>query len=138
MPDSSGAIDLGSLSPEEQEAVNRMAEENGITGDEPTREDTGPKRQKVLTAFIVLVGEDGNPTVLNYEDDERIETHVPVTPDLIYGACATIQKDIAAMETAQASAAATGQFMMQQARAAQEQMQNAAIQAQLQQSGLKR
>jgi hypothetical protein len=45
---------------------------------------------------------------------------------------------MSAFETAQASAQMTGQFMVQQARAMQEQMQQQQIAATLQKTGLKR
>jgi hypothetical protein len=90
----------------------------------------------VLTAFSVIVGYDGNPDVVAFESDDLL-LQVDPTSDLIYGACAIIQKDMSAFETAQASAQMTGQFMVQQARAMQEQMQQQQIAATLQKTGLK-
>lgn len=116
MPDSSGAVDLNSISPEEKEQVERLAEERG--GEQPSPEED--HRQKVLTAFLVVVGYDGNPQVLRINDPNLLVQSEP-TPDLVYGAASTILKDLEAQETAQAAAAMTVQAMMEQSRAMMEQ-----------------
>jgi hypothetical protein len=120
VPDNSGAVDLGAMTPDEQEAVNRLAAERG--GEEPDKDE----RPKVLTAFAVVVGYDGNPTVTSYEHDDFLVQNNPTT-DLVYGACQTVIKDIQSQETAQASAAFTVQAMQQQARAIAEAQQQAQI-----------
>jgi hypothetical protein len=137
--DSSGAVDLGNLSPEEKEAVEQMAEEHPEVAEGSYPGDKNPQdnKRKVLTAFSVVVGYDGNPDVVAYTGDDLLLQSDP-TADLIYATCATIQKDMHAFDTAQAAAQMTASFMAQQARAMQEQMQQAQIAATLQQTGLKR
>jgi hypothetical protein len=121
VPDNSGAVDLGSLSPEEQAKVEEMAEQSY-----PGDQDPGDNKPKVLTAFAVVVGYDGNPQVISYEHDDFLVQSQP-TGDLIYGACATILKDMNVQETGMYAAQATQQLMMQQARAMAEQQQAAQI-----------
>jgi hypothetical protein len=118
VPNSSGSIDLGALPKEDQEALERMAEE---TGTEPKGE-----KRKVLTAFLVIANFDGNTEVLAFQDDD-LEVHAHPTPDLIYGACSTLIKDLEIQESAQAAAHMTAQVMLQQARAIAEQQQAASI-----------
>lgn len=123
MPDNSGAVDLSALSPEEQDAVKKMAEENPTEepeGSYPGDQNPEDNRRKVLTGFIVLVDYNGNPEVMSLPEHLVLVQSEP-TPDLIYAACGVIQKDLAAQETAHA----TAEVMMQQARAMQEQMQAA-------------
>lgn len=107
--DNSGAVDLGNIN-SDQKTTNT---DEGATEDQ---------RRTVLTAFLVLVGEDGNPEVLAFENPE-IKVLTPPNSDLIYGAVQVIAKDMAAQETAHASAVATAQVMVQQARAMAEQQQ---------------
>lgn len=124
MPDSSGAVDLNSLSAEEQKAVEDMAEKT--EGSYPGDQHPDDNKPKVLTAFAVVVGYDGNPQVVSYEHDDFLVQTQP-TADLVYAACATVMKDIKGQEYAQAAALATHQVMMQQARMAQEQMEAARV-----------
>jgi hypothetical protein len=116
VPDNSGAIDLGALPPEDQEAVDQLAA--GHEGE--------PEKRKVLTAFAIVIGFDGNPSVLSYEHDD-FEAQTDPTMDLVFAACSTVIKDIQGQEFAAAAAQATHQLMMQQARAAMEQQQAAKI-----------
>lgn len=118
MADNSGAVDLGSLSQDEREAVEQLADTNPPEA-EP---------RKALTAFVVVVGFDGNPEVMAFEDEELV-VQVHPTPDLVFAACSTVVKDLQAQETAQHAAALTAQFMTQQARAMMEQQQAEAIRA---------
>lgn len=127
MADNSGAIDLGSLSEEQQEELDRITEERGDPND-PQHE--GSQKRHALTAFLVIVEENGNPEVMAFEDPELV-IQVKPTNDLIFGAVSTIAKDMQAQETAQASALATAQVMMQQAKAMAEQQQSAALAARL-------
>lgn len=121
MPDTSGSIDLSSLSAEEAEAVENLAQEKG---GEPGPEQ--PDRQKVLTAFLVVVGLDGNPEVMAFNDGQ-FDILTQVTPDHIYGACSVIQKDLDARE----AALVTADIMQQQAMAMQQQMQDRMLAAQV-------
>lgn len=127
MPDTSGSVDLGGLSKEETEAVERLAQERG---GEPGPE--APQPQKVLTAFVVVVGLDGNPQPMVF-NDPQFDILTQATPDLIYAAAATVMKDIEAMENAQA----TAEVMQQQAMAMQQQMQEQMLQRQVA-AGLKK
>lgn len=122
MPNASGSVDLSdlsNLSPEEEAALEGLAERNETTPPEP-------EVQNVLTAFLVVVGLDGNPQVMAL-NDPKINPLTGPTPDLIHGACGVIIKDIAAMENAQA----TAEVMQQQAMAMQQQMQEQMLQRQV-------
>jgi hypothetical protein len=132
VPDSSGSVDLSALAAEEQEAVERLAAERGEDPVDGSPEENAPKR--VLTAFLVIVGLDGNPEPMAFEDP-ALDLVTSPTPDLIYGAAHTLIKDLSAQETAQGAAHATAQLMMQQARAIAEQQQAQAIAQQVAASG---
>lgn len=119
MPDSSGSVDLGSLPKEEQEKVEQMADQ-----------DPNQEKQRVLTAFSVVVSLDGNPQVVSLESED-FEMTVPPTADLIYGAAHTIIKDISGQEYAHATAMTTVQTMMAQTRMMAEQQQAQQVAAQL-------
>lgn len=124
MPDSSGSVDLGSLSQAEQEAVEKLAEAKG--GDvEP--DDSKPK---VLTAFTVVVGYDGNPEIVQYDGEDILLQSNP-TSDLIYAACSVLMKDMQAYETAQTAAQLTAQHLAQQAQAMQQRMADAQLHQQV-------
>lgn len=124
MPNNNGAVDLSSLSAEEQAAVEQMAEQHGEQPEEPK----GPHR--VLTAFMIIVGLDGNPQVMGFEDP-NFELVSQPTGDLVYGAVQTVAKDLAADETARAAAQHTAQLMAAQAQAMMEQQQHAQVAASL-------
>lgn len=115
MPDASGAIDLSALSAEEQQAVGEMAERN--PGAEESQE-----RIPLRTAFTVIIAPDGTVNTTPY-DGTLFELEREPHPDEIYGSCATVLKDMSAVETA----SATVRMQMQQAHAIQEQMQHAQI-----------
>jgi hypothetical protein len=134
--DNTGAVDLASLAKDEQDAVERLAAERGDDPHAPDGSDANAPK-KVLTAFLVIVGLDGNPEPMAF-NDPSLEVIAPPTPDLIYGAAHTLIKDLTAQETAQGAAHATAQLMMQQARAMAEQQQAQAIAQQVNQSGLGR
>lgn len=123
MPDNSGAVDLGSLSNAEQERLAAMAEEHP-EGSYPGDKNPGENKRKVLTAFIVLVGYDGNPEVAAFEDETLLVQTQP-TNDLVSGACHTIIKDLTIQEQGMFTAHATHQVMMQKAREMAEQQQAA-------------
>lgn len=108
MPDSNGSVDLGSLSAEQQERLEKMAEENN----------TEPGAMDVAYAFVVIAHENGQIQVAAY-DGPSFKSGRDFINDDVYGAAATIQKDIAAMESAQA----VQHLMMEQARAAMQQQQ---------------
>lgn len=114
MPDNSGAINLEDLPPEAQEQLAQMAEE---TGTEPEAEGFPAKR--VLTAFLVFVGEDGSPEVMAFEDD-GVLVRVPPTTELIRGACHNVIQALNAQETAMV----TLSRQMAQAQAMAQQMQS--------------
>lgn len=122
MPDTSGSIDLSRLSEEEEAALEHLTREKG---GEPGPE-APPQAQKVLTAFLVVVGLDGNPTPMAF-NDPQFEILAQATPDLIHAFCGTVRKDIEAMESAQA----TAEVMQQQAMALQQQMQERMLHQQI-------
>ena len=99
--------DLESLSEEQQAALEQMAEEN-----------PEPEGEQVRTAFLVVVGKDGNTVAIPDLDYAIIRDHMP-SVDEIYSAVSVVAKDIQVQETAQI----TTQFMQQMAAAAQQQMQ---------------
>lgn len=123
MPDASGSVDLSSLSKDEAEAVERLASERGGT-EPPAAESNEPRR--ALTAFVVIVDLNGNPEPMAF-NDPSLNLLTSATPDLIYGAVQTIAKDIAAMESAQA----TAEVMEQKALQMQQQMQEQMLQRQV-------
>lgn len=112
MADISGAINLGDLPEDVQEALGTMAEE---TGTEP---DPEFPTKKVQTAFLVFVGEDGSPEVMAFDDD-GVEVRLQPTSELIRGACYNILQNLNAQETAMV----TLSRQMQQAQAMAQQMQ---------------
>jgi hypothetical protein len=121
VPDNSGAVDLGSVSPEDREALEQIAAQH---------EDGEPEKKKVITAFLVFLNHDGNPEVADFEDP-GLDVQVPPTPDLVYATIAVLAKDLAAQETAQAAAQGTVQLQMMQARAIAEQQQAQHLRANL-------
>jgi hypothetical protein len=121
VPDNSGAVDLGSVSPEDREALEQIAAQH---------EDGEPEKKQVLTAFLVFLNHDGNPEVADFEDP-GLDVQVPPTPDLVYATIAVLAKDLAAQETAQAAAQGTVQLQMMQARAIAEQQQAQHLRANL-------
>jgi hypothetical protein len=116
VPDTSGSVDLGSLSQEEQEALEALAEKN------PPE----PEKPQVLTAFLVVVGTDGNPQVMAFPDPD-LEMLSEPTNDLVFQAASTIVKDIQLGEAAQATVA----MMAQQAQMMAQHQQEAMIRARL-------
>jgi hypothetical protein len=108
------------LTPEQRERLAKMAEENPP--------DIAIEGQKVTTAFLVIIGEDGAIEA----DANLARTHDIVlsrgaTADDIYGATAVVMKDIETMETAQR----TQQLMMMMGAAMQRQAQEASIRQRL-------
>lgn len=70
------------------------------------------------TAFLVIVGADGNINVTGNLDVE-VAVDRPVTPDDIYSACSLIIKDVQVQQTAalvQAGLLQMGSMMQQQAQ----------------------
>ncbi len=115
MPDSSGAVNLGEKRQEEDKT-----EEQAQPGT-PTR---------FQTAFGILVGVDGDPQIVSYSHEDIVLNTEP-TPDMVFGACATVIKDLQAAETAEAAAKMTAGFLAQQAQAAMQQQQAAQMRASL-------
>lgn len=112
MADNAGAVDLGGLATEEQERLAQMAEE---TGTDPEPEDS---RRKALTGFAVILGMDGNVVSVNLPSDQ-FDLVLEPTNDLVYALAAAVQKDVAAMDGAEAAIAQ----QMYHARAMAQQMQ---------------
>lgn len=121
MPNASGSVDLSNLSREEEEALQSMAAQH--SNNAPPEEEGA---QKVLTTFLVVVGLDGNPQVMAV-NDPRFDALVTLTRDHIFAAASIITKDLAAEETAMA----TAEIMQQQAMALQQQMQDQMLQRQV-------
>lgn len=98
------------LTPEQREALAKMADENP-----PADDETGTP---VTTAFLVVIGLDG--AVMATSDlTQQFVPRRGATPDDMYSASAVVQKDIAAMETASRTQQAI--MMVGQAMAAQQQ-----------------
>lgn len=118
MPDSSGAVNLGAVSPEEQQAIDKLADEHPEAATEET-----PK-VPVATAFLVVVNQSGDISVApaSVADTLALETIHP-TDDIIYGACAVVMRDISTISTA----TQTVQLQLQQAHAMQQQAQANAL-----------
>lgn len=125
MPDSSGAVDLGNLSTEEQEALAELRQEGA------PKEGEAPKVRDVLTAYIVLADPDGSVEVLAFDDDSLNVQHHP-NGDLIIATAAKIIRDLEVQEQAHAAAQAFQNLMAQQMMAAREQAQAAQIAQQVQ------
>ena len=124
MPDTSGSVDLSApaRSPEEEDALRSLQ-----NGEKPAGE---PEKQKVLHTFLVVVDLNGNPRPIPV-DHPQFETLVESSPDLMYGAVATIMKDFTAVEAAHATAG----MLQQQAIAMQQQVQDQMLQQRLAQAG---
>ncbi len=115
MPNGSGAVDLGNLSTEEKQAVEKMAEEHAS-------QDGGgkPAKQPVLALVVLVMDLDGNVQAVDPASVEFLDPQVnPPTPDLVFGIAGAVQKDISAHETAQAVV----QTQMQQAQMMAQRMQ---------------
>lgn len=134
MPNSSGAIDLSALrskktegpaiddlSPEQREALAAMADEECVQEAVACR-----------TAFVVFVSEEGQTVVTGDLDMAFMRSALP-TMDDIYAACAVIQKDIVATQSAQS----VMMGMQQTAIAARQAAENSQLLSQLRQQGLK-
>lgn len=100
MPNASGAIDLG---------TEPMPDIETPEPEESTK--------TALYAFAVIADTDGNVGAYPYEA-EGVDPILDLNDDIVYGALATLQKDI----TAKTAAQATVQMQMAQAAAMQEQM----------------
>jgi hypothetical protein len=108
------------LTPEQRERLAQMAEENPP--------DIDIEGQKVATAFLVIVGEDGAIEAdANLGRTQEIVLSRGATADDIYGASAVVMKDISSMETAHR----TQQAMMMMGAAMQRQAQEASIRQRL-------
>jgi hypothetical protein len=111
-------LNTDDLTPEQREALARMAEENP-----PSEDEVGTP---VTTAFIVAIGLDGAVVATS----DLTQQYVPrrgATPDDIYGAASVVLKDLQVMETAQR----TQQAMMMMGQAMQQQAQEAALRSRL-------
>jgi hypothetical protein len=112
---------LHTLTPEQEEALARMAEDNPPTDDEI---DPGIP---VTTAFLVVIGTDG-AVVSTHDLSADFRPQRQATPDDMFGACAVVQKDIQVMETAQR----TQMQMLQMGQAMQAKAEESAIRHRLQ------
>lgn len=100
---------IDTVSDEELEALEKMAEDNPEPEGEPVR-----------TAFLVVINKDGTTIATPDLDVALVREHLPNT-DEIFAACQIISKDI----TVQESAMGTAQFMQQMAMAQMQARQNA-------------
>lgn len=128
MPDTTGSVDLNApaRTPEEEEAIRSL--QNGEKPEEASEQASGA--QQVLHTFLVVVDTKGNPQPIPFSHPQ-FQPLVESTPDLVYSAAATMMKDLAAMESAQA----TAEMMTAQAQALQQQMQDQMLQQQIARSG---
>ena len=85
--------------------------------------DTGPALRPVMTAFIVIVNQDGSHMAAgDLEIINSISLDRIATADDVYGSCAVVMRDIMTTETAartQHAMAQMGAAMQQQAQAQQ-------------------
>jgi hypothetical protein len=114
----SSALHTDDLTPEQREALAKMADEHP-----PAEDEIGTP---VTTAFLVAVGLDG-AVVATSDLTQKFVPRRGATPDDIYGAVAVVQKDLTVMETAQR----TQQQMMMVGQAMQRQAQEAQLRASL-------
>lgn len=117
MANESGAIDLGSLSKEEQEAVAGLADQQP--------EDEKPQAHQARTAFLVIVEEDNRAWVQPDCNFDLALDHYP-TPAEVYGALVYCKRDADAMANVQAMDAfmtRKGQIIAAQQKAAAEEAQ---------------
>lgn len=112
------ALHTNDLTPEQREALAKMADDNP-----PGEDEIGTP---VTTAFIVAIGLDG-AVVATSDLTQQFVPRRGATPDDIYGAVAVVQKDLTVMETAQR----TQQQMMMVGQAMQRQAQEAQLRASL-------
>jgi hypothetical protein len=111
-------LNTDDLTPEQREALAKMAEENP-----PAEDEVGTP---VTTAFIVAVGLDG-AVIATADLTEKYVPRRGATPDDIYGAASVVLKDLQSMETAQR----TQQAMMMMGQAMQRQAEEARLRASL-------
>jgi hypothetical protein len=111
-------LNTDDLTPEQREALAKMAEENPPAEDEIST--------PVTTAFIVAIGLDG-AVVATSDLTQQYAPRRGATPDDIYGAASVVLKDLQVMETAQR----TQQAMMMMGQAMQQQAQEAALRSRL-------
>lgn len=97
---------------------------NGQQPPPPTPEQ--PTSTRVRTAFLVIVGADGN-IVVSADVAQEIEFEHPVTTDELYSACSLIIKDI----TVQQTAGLVSQGLLQMGSLMQRQAQDQAIASRL-------
>ena len=109
MPDSSGAYDLGGLSSEEKERLEKMADE--------TPDSVKSTDPNALFAFAVIADMEGNVAVYGDVINDSVVPMLKPNNDIVAGACAAVIKDVEASETAQA----TVQLQLAQAQAIQAQ-----------------
>jgi hypothetical protein len=115
---STPSLNTDDLTPEQREALAKMAEENP-----PAEDEVGTS---VTTAFLVAIGLDG-AVVATSDLTQQFVPRRGATPDDIYGASSVVLKDLQVMETAQR----TQQAMMMMGQAMQQQAQEAALRQRL-------
>jgi hypothetical protein len=111
-------LNTDDLTPEQREALAKMAEDNP-----PSEDEIGTP---VTTAFLVAVGLDG-AVVATSDLTQQFVPRRGATPDDIYGAASVVLKDLQVMETA----SRTQQAMMMMGQAMQQQQQEAALRSRL-------
>lgn len=126
MPSERGAVDLSldNLTPEQQEALDKIAEE---TGTKPEEEKAEPN---VHLAFAIIKDLDGNTVVSNQVAEGIVPERNP-QPDEIFGVLSAVLSSLQSQQTA----AVMLQMQMQQMAAVQQQREAAALQQQIQSKG---
>jgi hypothetical protein len=115
---STDALHTDDLTPEQREALAKMADENP-----PGEDEIGTP---CTTAFLVAVGLDG-AVIATADLTQQFVPRRGATTDDIYGAVAVVQKDLTVMERSQR----TQQQMMMMGQAMQRQAQEAQLRASL-------
>lgn len=116
--DSTAPLHTDDLTPEQREALAKMAEENP-----PSEEEIGVP---VTTAFIIAVGLDG-AVVATADLTQQFVPSRGATPDDMYGAASVVLKDLQSIDAAQR----TQQAMLMMGQAMQQQAQEAALRQRL-------
>lgn len=117
-PKRADTLHTDDLTPEQREALAKMADEHP-----PGEDEIGIP---VTTAFLVAIGLDG-AVVATADLTQKFVPRRGATGDDIYGAAAVVQKDLQVAETAQR----TQQQMMAVGQAMQRQAQEAQLRASL-------
>ena len=119
---------------EKQEILARQAAANeGIPYAGAGVQNEGAQKKAIMAAFVVVIDVDGTSLATDNLDTSGYDIQRPVTPPMMYRACAEIMKDVQSGETA----LHVLRMMAQQGQAMQQQQHAAQLQAQLAKRGIR-